>query len=146
MWAHPDAWPFQKQVDVVALNLHDYFDIIEHPMDMGTIKKMLATDYYHSSDDCISDFCLMFSNCFRYNRAGEEVSVMGVKLHELFHRKMCDLPSTEVEIPSKSTSKAKAKRRTKPAASVNAARASSRAAPERLVLRIPVHILSHLSE
>lgn len=32
------AWPFYKPVDVKALGLHDYHDIIKHPMDLGTIK------------------------------------------------------------------------------------------------------------
>jgi hypothetical protein len=32
------AWPFYKPVDVKGLGLVDYFDIIEHPMDMGTVK------------------------------------------------------------------------------------------------------------
>ena len=32
------AWPFYKPVDVKALGLTDYFDIITQPMDMGTVK------------------------------------------------------------------------------------------------------------
>lgn len=32
------AWPFYKPVDVEALGLHDYHDIIKHPMDLSTIK------------------------------------------------------------------------------------------------------------
>jgi bromodomain-containing factor 1 len=36
---HKDyAWPFYDPVDVVALNLPDYFDIIKQPMDLGTVK------------------------------------------------------------------------------------------------------------
>ena len=32
------AWPFYKPVDVKGLGLVDYFDIIENPMDMGTVR------------------------------------------------------------------------------------------------------------
>lgn len=32
------AWPFYKPVDVRALGLHDYHDIIKHPMDLSSIK------------------------------------------------------------------------------------------------------------
>lgn len=32
------AWPFYKPVDVDALGLHDYHDIIKYPMDLSTIK------------------------------------------------------------------------------------------------------------
>lgn len=36
------AWPFHKPVDAKALNLHDYHDIIKHPMDLSTIKVILS--------------------------------------------------------------------------------------------------------
>lgn len=32
------AWPFYVPVDAAALGLHDYHDIIKHPMDLSTIK------------------------------------------------------------------------------------------------------------
>ncbi len=32
------AWPFYKPVDVEALQLHDYHDIIKFPMDLSTVK------------------------------------------------------------------------------------------------------------
>ena len=32
------AWPFYTPVDVKKLGLHDYFDIIREPMDLGTAK------------------------------------------------------------------------------------------------------------
>lgn len=32
------AWPFYEPVDTVALDLHDYHEIIHQPMDLGTIK------------------------------------------------------------------------------------------------------------
>lgn len=32
------AWPFHNPVDAEALGLHDYHDIIQQPMDLGTIK------------------------------------------------------------------------------------------------------------
>lgn len=32
------AWPFYKPVDAEALELHDYHEIIKHPMDLSTVK------------------------------------------------------------------------------------------------------------
>lgn len=32
------AWPFYAPVDVVALGLHDYYDIVKQPMDLSTIR------------------------------------------------------------------------------------------------------------
>ena len=40
-------------------------------MDLGTIKKRLETNYYHSAKQCISDFNTMFTNCYVYNKPGE---------------------------------------------------------------------------
>lgn len=34
------AWPFYKPVDAEALELHDYHDIIKHPMDLSTVRVM----------------------------------------------------------------------------------------------------------
>lgn len=36
------AWPFYKPVDAVALQLHDYHDIIKYPMDLSTVKVCTA--------------------------------------------------------------------------------------------------------
>ncbi|KAK4259910.1 hypothetical protein QN277_006191 [Acacia crassicarpa] len=42
---HKWAWPFLEPVDVEGLELHDYYEVIEKPMDFGTIKsKMEAKD------------------------------------------------------------------------------------------------------
>lgn len=40
------AWPFYKPVDAEALELHDYHDIIKHPMDLSTVK--VHAPYTHS--------------------------------------------------------------------------------------------------
>lgn len=39
------AWPFYKPVDASALGLHDYHEIIKHPMDLSTIKVRLGTPW-----------------------------------------------------------------------------------------------------
>lgn len=49
----------------------DYYDIIKNPMDLGTIKKRLETNYYMSGKECIQDFNQMFTNCYIYNKPGE---------------------------------------------------------------------------
>lgn len=32
------AWPFYRPVDAELLGLTDYYEIIKHPMDFGTVK------------------------------------------------------------------------------------------------------------
>ena len=71
LWRHQFAWPFHQPVDSVQLNLPDYYKIIKHPMDMGTIKKRLESNYYYSAQECIQDFQRMFTNCYTYNKPGE---------------------------------------------------------------------------
>ncbi|KAL1420512.1 hypothetical protein MTO96_000488 [Rhipicephalus appendiculatus] len=74
LWKHQFAWPFQQPVDTVKLNLPDYHRIIRHPMDLGTIKKRLEHCYYSSAQECIEDFKTMFTNCYVYNKPGEDVA------------------------------------------------------------------------
>ena len=45
--------------------------MIKHPMDMGTIKKKLENNVYHSGQECVEDFRLMFKNCFLYNKSSD---------------------------------------------------------------------------
>ncbi len=43
------AWPFYKPVGHVNAELHDYHDIIKHPMDLSTIKGDLHELHTHST-------------------------------------------------------------------------------------------------
>ena len=37
--ADPNAEEFHATVDYVSLELHDYMDVIKHPMDLSTLRK-----------------------------------------------------------------------------------------------------------
>ncbi|XP_070531967.1 bromodomain-containing protein 2-like isoform X4 [Ptychodera flava] len=99
VWKHQFAWPFHTPVDPVKLGLPDYFDIIKNPMDLGTIKKRLESNYYHSAKECMSDFNLMFTNCYLYNKPGEDVVLMAQALEKQFLTKVAQMPQEEIEIP-----------------------------------------------
>nr|XP_006825302.1 PREDICTED: bromodomain-containing protein 4A-like [Saccoglossus kowalevskii] len=99
VWKHQFAWPFHAPVNPAELGLPDYFDIIKNPMDLGTIKKRLESNYYYSAKDCISDFNLMFTNCYLYNKPGEDVVLMAQALEKLFLTKVAQMPQEEIEIP-----------------------------------------------
>ncbi|XP_015422966.1 PREDICTED: bromodomain-containing protein 2 isoform X2 [Myotis davidii] len=45
------AWPFYKPVDASALGLHDYHDIIKHPMDLSTVKDVFEFRYAKMPDE-----------------------------------------------------------------------------------------------
>ncbi|XP_055604786.1 homeotic protein female sterile-like [Uranotaenia lowii] len=98
VWKHQFSWPFQQPVDAKKLNLPDYHKIIKQPMDLGTVKKRLENNYYWTSKECIQDFNVMFSNCYVYNKPGEDVVVMAQTLEKLFLTKVSLMPKDEVEM------------------------------------------------
>ena len=62
---------FVELPTIIFFPVKDYHNIIKHPMDLGTIKKRLESNYYHSAKECIQDFNTMFTNCYVYNKPGE---------------------------------------------------------------------------
>nr|XP_027211850.1 bromodomain-containing protein 3-like isoform X1 [Penaeus vannamei] len=98
VWKHQFAWPFHQPVDAVKLNLPDYHKIIKHPMDLGTIKKRLENKYYWSAKECIQDFNTMFTNCYVYNKPGEDVVLMAQTLEKIFLTKVAAMPKDEIEV------------------------------------------------
>ena len=98
VWKHHFGWPFQTPVDAVKLNIPDYHKIIKHAMDFGTIKKRLENNYYWSAKECIKDFNTVFTNCYVYNKAGEDIVVMAQTLEKLFLTKIASMPKDEQEL------------------------------------------------
>ncbi|XP_032418942.1 bromodomain-containing protein 4-like isoform X2 [Xiphophorus hellerii] len=98
LWKHQFAWPFQAPVDAMKLNLPDYYKIIRSPMDMGTIKKRLENNYYWNAQECIQDFNTMFTNCYIYNKPGDDIVLMAEALEKLFLQKITEMPQEEAEI------------------------------------------------
>ncbi|OMO93561.1 hypothetical protein COLO4_16829 [Corchorus olitorius] len=84
MMQHNYGWVFNSPVDVVKLNLPDYFSVIKHPMDLGTVKKKLASGQYSSPFDFAADVRLTFSNALAYNPAGNDVHFMAGTLSKYF--------------------------------------------------------------
>ncbi|XP_060809601.1 bromodomain-containing protein 3 isoform X2 [Amyelois transitella] len=113
VWKHKLAWPFHQPVDAKKLNLPDYHKIIKKPMDLGTIKKRLESNYYYSAQECIQDFNTMFTNCYVYNKPGEDVVIMAQTLEKLFLNRIAQMDKEEKEIepPSKGGKGGGAKKR-----------------------------------
>lgn len=84
---HKHAWVFNKPVDAVALGLHDYFEIIRHPMDLGTVKERLAQNWYKSPMEFAEDVRLTFQNAMTYNPKGQDVYLMAEQLSKTFEDK-----------------------------------------------------------
>ncbi|KAK4254446.1 hypothetical protein QN277_009830 [Acacia crassicarpa] len=68
------AEPFNVPVNPEALGIPDYFDIIETPMDLGTICSNLeSNDKYMNSEDVFKDVQYIWSNCYKYNNKGDYI-------------------------------------------------------------------------
>ena len=52
---HNHGWVFSRPVDPVELELYDYFDVIEKPMDLGTIEQKCHAREYHHFEEFQSD-------------------------------------------------------------------------------------------
>ncbi|GMG98542.1 hypothetical protein Nepgr_000382 [Nepenthes gracilis] len=88
---HKHAWVFDKPVDVMGLGLHDYHAIIKHPMDLGTVKSRLNTNWYKSPKDFAEDVRLTFHNAMTYNPKGHDVHIMAEQLLKIFEDKWVDI-------------------------------------------------------
>jgi len=71
---HDCAWIFLQPVDAVELNLPDYFEIVKHPMDLGSIKKRLDNAFYKTVAEFAHDVRLTFDNAVLYNGDGSDVA------------------------------------------------------------------------
>ncbi|KAK1616786.1 hypothetical protein QYE76_022303 [Lolium multiflorum] len=92
---HKFGWVFNKPVDPVALGLHDYFTIIKHPMDLGTIKAQLTRGQYRNPKEFANDVRLTFHNAMTYNPKGQDVHFMAEQLLGIFEAQW---PEIEAEV------------------------------------------------
>ncbi|XP_038678548.1 transcription factor GTE6-like [Tripterygium wilfordii] len=87
---HKWAWPFMQPVDVEGLGLHDYYQVVDKPMDFSTIKNQMeardGTGYKNVREMC-ADVRLVFKNAMKYNDAKSDVHVMAKTLLGKFEEK-----------------------------------------------------------
>ncbi|KAI8974697.1 Bromodomain-containing protein [Pilobolus umbonatus] len=92
-------YPFLVPVDVVALNIPDYVDIVKHPMDLATIERKLNEGDYEEPEEFEDDIRLMFNNCYLYNPPSLPVHKMGRDLEKVFDEKWAQRPVVTEEDP-----------------------------------------------
>lgn len=81
---HKYGWVFNKPVDVKGLGLKDYYTIIKHPMDLGTVKARLSKNLYKTPREFAEDVRITFSNAMLYNPKGQDVHIMAEELSKIF--------------------------------------------------------------
>ncbi|KAG6633274.1 transcription factor GTE10-like isoform X1 [Carya illinoinensis] len=102
---HKYASIFNEPVDVVKWNIPDYFTVIKHPMDLGTVKRRIDSGEYSSPLVFASDVRLTFSNALTYNPPGNDVHHMTKTLSKYFEarwkaiEKKLSLSADEQSVP-----------------------------------------------
>lgn len=68
------AEPFNVPVNPIELGIPDYFDIIDTPMDFGTICNNIENGLkYINSEDVYKDVQYIWENCYKYNNKGDYI-------------------------------------------------------------------------
>ncbi|KAJ6751893.1 hypothetical protein OIU85_002323 [Salix viminalis] len=88
---HQFGWVFNEPVDAKKLKLNDYYKIIKHPMDLGTVKSRLSKNWYKSPKEFAEDVRLTFNNAMKYNEKGQDVHAMADKLLKIFEDNWANL-------------------------------------------------------
>ena len=81
---HNHGWVFSRPVDPVELELYDYFDVIEKPMDLGTIEQKCHAKEYHHFEEFQSDVHLTFDNAMEFFNEKSTIYQMAVELKNKF--------------------------------------------------------------
>ncbi|KAK7411039.1 hypothetical protein VNO78_02384 [Psophocarpus tetragonolobus] len=84
LMSHQFGWVFNSPVDIVKLNIPDYFTVIKHPMDLGTVKRRITAGEYLNPMDFAADVRLTFKNAMTYNPPGNDVHIMAETLGKFF--------------------------------------------------------------
>ncbi|XP_073109193.1 transcription factor GTE4 isoform X1 [Elaeis guineensis] len=83
---HKYGWVFNTPVDVKGLGLNDYYSIIKHPMDLGTVKSRLSKNWYGTPSEFAEDVRLTFHNAVTYNPKGQDAHFMAEQLSQIFEQ------------------------------------------------------------
>merc|ERR1711871_1451766 len=87
----PSSSPFNQPVDPAALNIPDYFKIIQRPMDLRTIKENLRVNIYINMLDFAQDLRLTFENAMLFNPVKHPVHQLAMQLLNEVNKILFDL-------------------------------------------------------
>ena len=100
MMKHKDGWPFDRPI--TRADAPDYFNIIQKPIDLGTIRSNLLRMKYSCNSEVLQDIKTVFENCFTYNREDAEEFQCAIRLDKYFTKeakKLGLVDEDEDEIP-----------------------------------------------
>jgi len=97
------AVAFNQPVDYVALNLPTYKDVIPEPMDLGTIRQRLRSQFYPNFLSLAKDVRLTFFNAMTFNPKGHHIHTAAATLLKSYNTSLktmvtdCTLESFDTE-------------------------------------------------
>jgi len=100
MMKHKDGWPFDRPI--TRADAPDYFNIIQKPIDLGTIRSNLLRMKYSCNSEVLQDIKTVFENCFTYNREDAEEFQCAIRLDKYFTKeakKLGLMDEDEEEVP-----------------------------------------------
>lgn len=68
------AYFFLDPVDLIKLNIPDYFDVVSQPIDLKTVKQRLLHNYYSDPHSFKADMNRIWQNSYLYNGESHMVS------------------------------------------------------------------------
>jgi hypothetical protein len=83
---HENGWIFCEPVDPIELGLPDYYDVVEHPMDLDLVTKKLENLVYWDITSFRKDTRLVFENAIIYNGKDSDVGMMAKELLDVFEQ------------------------------------------------------------
>jgi bromodomain-containing factor 1 len=96
---------FREPVNVVALNIPSYLEIIKQPMDVGTVDRKLKSSTYKTVSEFVTDFNLIVNNTITFNGTSHTVTVAGLKMRQSFENQMKALPPAHFAVPAREEKK-----------------------------------------
>lgn len=91
-----DSTPFLKPVDIVALNIPNYPNLVTKPMDLRTMEEKLKHDQYSSVNAYVNDFNQIEENSRLFNGPDHVVTKNAQNIKTSFDKQMLNLPGPEV--------------------------------------------------
>ena len=83
LWQLEDAGPFKQPVNI--LDVPDYFQVIDHPMDLQTVREELEAGNYETPMDFAKDVRLICDNSKNFNtNKKSRIYAMTIRLSAVF--------------------------------------------------------------
>ncbi|PRP87395.1 chromodomain helicase hrp1 [Planoprotostelium fungivorum] len=94
---------FNEPLDAEELGLHDYYDIIKQPMDLGTITDKIAKNAYQTPNEVLEDVNLVWRNAYKTSPKNSENYRDALNLSRLFDEKVKNWKDPAVSVKSPPT-------------------------------------------